>query len=304
MTQAMRSNTLEIEGLHVHVLEAGEGAPVLFIHGWPTNAQLWRHTLLKLAPGTRGIAIDLPPFGGSSKPLDLRYNSDFYKKIFDGALAQLGVDKLGLCVHDAGGPIGLRWAVDRAERIDSLCLLNTLVFPELSWAVRAFFASSRLPAAHQLMGHPRSVELGMRMGVRSRSLDADTLDLYKKPFEPTEARHAYLKAMRSLDLKVLDEISERLDVFSKTPLRLLYGARDVILPDVADTMRRVKQRLPQAELTELPALGHFLQEDDPEQVASLVAEFFARRAHSRRAAIGAPTRPAPINVIFILNSMN
>lgn len=184
------------------------------------------------------------------------------------------VGKLGLCVHDAGGPIGLRWAVDNAERISSLCLLNTLVFPELSWAVRAFFASASLPAAHQLLGHPYSVGLAMKMGVRTRSLDKATLDLYQKPFETIESRHAFLKAMESLDLSILDYITERLEVFENTPIRLIYGARDVILPDVAKTMRRVNERLPQAELTELSKLGHFLQEDAPQEVAGLVAEFF------------------------------
>ena len=114
----------------------------------------------------------------------------------------------------------------------------------------------------------------MKIGVRTRSLDRATLDLYQKPFETIESRHAFLKAMESLDLSILDYITERLEVFENTPLRLIYGARDVILPDVAKTMRRVKERLPQAELTELPKLGHFLQEDDPEKIAELVAGFF------------------------------
>lgn len=267
---------LDVDAAQVHVLESGEGSPVLFVHGWPANAQLWRHTLLHLHPGTRGIAIDLPPFGGSSKDPDQHYHLDFYANLFDQVLAQLGVEEVGLCVHDAGGPIALKWAVDRADRIESLCLLNTLVFPELSWAARAFFASSKLPAAHQILGHPASVAMAMKMGVRSRSVPKSTLDLYREPFVDVGARRAFLKAIQSLDLDALGYISERLHVFERTPLRLIFGARDVILPDVATTMHRLKKQLPHAELTELPALGHFLQEDDPEHVAGLVAEFFAR----------------------------
>jgi haloalkane dehalogenase len=57
---------------------------------------------------------------------------------------------------------------------------------------------------------------------------------------------------------------------------VIYGARDRVLPDVADTMARVKADLPQADVTALPDCGHFLQEEAPAEVGALLARFFAR----------------------------
>lgn len=58
-------------------------------------------------------------------------------------------------------------------------------------------------------------------------------------------------------------------------MRVVYGSDDGILPDVAHTMARVQRGLPQAELTELPDCGHFLQQDQGERVGELLARFFA-----------------------------
>ena len=58
------------------------------------------------------------------------------------------------------------------------------------------------------------------------------------------------------------------------PVRLLYGERDRILPDVAKTMRKVAERVPQAELSTLPDCGHFCQEERPDEIGEELARFF------------------------------
>ena len=58
------------------------------------------------------------------------------------------------------------------------------------------------------------------------------------------------------------------------PLRVVYGAQDRILPDIAETVARLKRDVPQAEVTALPGVGHFLQEEAPDEVGELLASFF------------------------------
>lgn len=272
----LKSHMIRAGAHQVHVLEAGRGPAVLCVHGWPTNAHLWRHTLKALAEaGHRGIALDLLGFGSSDKPKDGPYTFEAHAQVFDAALDALGVERLGLCVHDAGGPIGLRWAIDRASRIERLCLLNTIIFPKPHLAVSAVFAAARLPGAPLLMGSPTSVAMTMRVGLAKARLDAATLALYTAPFAQTSSREAFVRSVLSLELEQLETIAQGLSVFKDIPVRLAYGNKDRILPDVAKTMRRVHASLPHAQLTELEGLGHFLQEDDPATVAKLVAEFFS-----------------------------
>jgi haloalkane dehalogenase len=57
------------------------------------------------------------------------------------------------------------------------------------------------------------------------------------------------------------------------PVRIIYGERDRILPDVARTMERVARDLPQAEVTAIPDCGHFLQEERPDEIGRLLANF-------------------------------
>ena len=96
----------------------------------------------------------------------------------------------------------------------------------------------------------------------------------QEPFRSAEARRALADAGIGLERRGFAQIARQLATL-RTPVRIVYGARDRLLPDVADTMARVKAYLPRAELTELPDLGHFLQEEAPGEVGELLARFFA-----------------------------
>ena len=83
----------------------------------------------------------------------------------------------------------------------------------------------------------------------------------------------YWENLNKRDDLTFDEIARLLPEL-RVPVRVVYGARDRILPDVAETMARVKRDVPQAEVTALPDCGHFLQEEAPQRVGELLAEFF------------------------------
>jgi pimeloyl-ACP methyl ester carboxylesterase len=272
---------ITVDGMRIHVLEEGSGEPVLFLHGWPTSSFLWRHAVAAVGGHRRAIAIDLPGFGRSSKPLDSSYSARWYAGVLDGALVELGVERTGLAVHDLGGPIGLWWAVDDPERITDLALLNTLVFPETSLAVKAFVAASFLPGLRSLMVNRRALEWAMRFGVNEKGrITPEIATAYSAPFVEADARRALLKAAHGIHPAALREIAGGLASI-EVPVRILYGADDRILPDVARTMKRVVELLPQAELTELAGKGHFVQEDAPDEVAGELARFFARDTAGR-----------------------
>ncbi|HET8679053.1 MAG TPA: alpha/beta fold hydrolase [bacterium] len=269
------AKTAQVNGLRLAYRELGDGSPVLLLHGWPTSSFLWREVMRPIARANRVVALDLPGFGASDKPVGIRYSFDFFGHALDLFLAHLGIDQLGVAVHDLGGPVGLHWALDRPERVTKVALLNTLVYPEFSEAVKEFVRACTAPELREKMTSPSGLESIMRDGLADPTkLSADVLAAVQEPFGTAEARCALADAGIGLSRKGFVEIARRLPTL-RIPVRVVYGARDRLLPDVADTMARVKVDLPQAEVTVLPDCGHFLQEEAPAEVGELLARFFA-----------------------------
>jgi haloalkane dehalogenase len=272
VTQAT-SHYTTVHNLRLHYLEAGEGDPILLLHGFPTSSHLYRNILPELARTHRVIALDLPGYGLSDKPLDVTYDFDFYADVISSLLAALGISETNLVVHDLGGPVGLYWAVQHPQRVQSVVLLNTLVYPETSWAVKLFLLAMRTPVLRDYLVSPKGIVAAMKFGVvQKKRLNRAILTPYTAPFEDPAARKALIKAGSGLGIKGLAKIAKGLPSL-EAPLRLIYGEKDRVLPDVAKTMQRVQRAHPNAQLTALPNCGHFLQEDDPDQVAQLIAEF-------------------------------
>ena len=269
----IQSNFISIDGIKLHYLCAGQGETVLLLHGWPTSAFLYRNMILPLSEKHQVIAIDLPGFGLSEKPSDVSYSLNFYNKIIDHFLTTLKIKKVNLVVHDLGGPIGLLWAVRHREKILRLIFLNTLVYKQFSWAVILFTLAAKLPLVKNWLSSAAGIAFAFKIGVfNQENVTPEMLENYQATFQTRSARAALLKAATNVSLKAFDEIEAGLPKFD-IPVQLIYGEADRILPDVAKTMARLKEDLPQASIHPLPNCGHFLQEDQPIIISELILDF-------------------------------
>jgi pimeloyl-ACP methyl ester carboxylesterase len=274
-TTATTLETVQVDGLTLGYRELGDGPPVLLLHGWPTSSFLWRRVMVPIARANRVVAPDLPGFGASDKPPDARYDFEFFELTIDELLEALGIERIGLAVHDLGGPIGVHWALGRPERLSRLALLNTLVYPQFSEAVMAFIKACSEPELREQLTSPAGLEAAMKLGLADESkLTDDVVAAVQEPFGDEPSRRALAAAGIGLPVEGFAEIERRLPSL-EVPVRVIYGARDRILPDVAETMGRVKKDLPQAEVTALDDCGHFLQEEAPERIGAELARFFA-----------------------------
>ena len=124
------SHYREVDGLRLAHLDEGEGAPVIFFHGEPTWSFLWRKVIPPVRDaGFRCLAPDLAGFGRSDKPSDIDfYSYDRHCALTGTLLEDLDVRGATVVVHDWGGPIGLRLAVENPERIERLVILDTGLF--------------------------------------------------------------------------------------------------------------------------------------------------------------------------------
>src|SRR5689334_14606063 len=125
-----QSKFREFDDVRLAYLDEGDGPPVVFCHGEPTWSFLWRKVIPPVRDaGYRCIAPDLPGFGRSDKPLDLDwYTYDRHSEAVSQLILDLDLRDATVVVHDWGGPIGLRAAVDHADRIARMAILDTGLF--------------------------------------------------------------------------------------------------------------------------------------------------------------------------------
>lgn len=270
----------EAGGLRMHYVDEGEGAPVLLLHGEPTWSFLWRHAIPRVvATGRRAIAPDLTGFGRSDKPAEQDwYTYDRHVQAVTRLVAELDLRGLAVVVHDWGGLIGLRFAVENPERVERLVILDTGV-----WSGRAP-SETRLRFRDALRHVGGELDVGRLVaGGTNNGLADDVRAAYDAPF-PTPVSKAGALAFPELvpvepdhpTAAALDPVREALARWDK-PAHVIWGAEDAVLPPAVGD--RFVSLIPGATGPELIAgAGHFLQEDASGEVAAAIARAVSSRA--------------------------
>ncbi len=263
------------DGLRLAHLDEGEGSPVVFFHGEPTWSFLWRKVIPAVRDaGHRCIAPDLPGFGRSDKPVALDwYSYDRHTEAMAGLFEGLDLHDATVVVHDWGGPIGLRLAVQQPERIARMVVLDTGLFTghqpmnDAGMTFRDFVARTEdLP-----------VGLLVRRACRRDPGDA-VIAAYDAPFPDARAK-AGARAFplilptspempgAAAGRRVLGAL--RGDPRSKL---FLWADSDPVLP--LETGRRFATALGSTEIDHVIGdAGHFLQEDAGPEIGGLIAEW-------------------------------
>jgi pimeloyl-ACP methyl ester carboxylesterase len=260
----------EIDGLEVFWRGAPvqQGAPVLYLHGVPTNSNDW----LSFVGRSGGLAPDLPGFGRSDKPNTFDYTIEGYADFIERFLDHLGIERVSLVVHDWGS-VGLAFAQRHPERIERLVIINAVTFlPGYRW--HRIARMWRLPVLGELvMGttNRRTLRLTSREGnVTPGPMPESWLSSVLDHFDPGTQR-AILRLYRTSPAEKLATAGAKLATLTM-PALVVWGERD---PYIATSFgEQYAQVLPNAELLKLPDAGHWPWLDRPE-VIDRVVEFLA-----------------------------
>lgn len=121
----MKSKFIDTPALRLHFLEQGEGRPIIAIHGWPETSREWIGVAGELAGDWRVLAPDTRGHGDTEAPPDGYYRARLALDIVD-FMDALDIERCPIVAHDWGGIIAVKLALDHGERVERLCLLDTI----------------------------------------------------------------------------------------------------------------------------------------------------------------------------------
>jgi haloalkane dehalogenase len=264
----------ELDGLRLAHLDEGAGAPVIFLHGEPTWSFLWRKVIPAVRDaGFRCIAPDLVGFGRSDKPTDIAfYSYDRHVQLAGTLLEDLDLSGATIVVHDWGGPIGLRLAIEQAERIDRIVILDTGLFTghqKMSDAWVAF---------RDFVKRTEDLPVGMLVrGACTSDPGDEVIAAYDAPY-PNAAAKAGARAFPLLIPQTPDapgadagqRVLEALRADKRETL-MLWADSDPVLP--LATGERFAESIGRPPPRTIEGASHFLQEDQGPLIGKLIAEW-------------------------------
>lgn len=264
----MRERTIEVGGVETWVRECpGEGTPVVFWHGNPTNADDWLPFQKILARPS--FAADLPGFGGSAAPESFDCSVHSYGRWAGALLEELGLERYSLVIHDWGA-VGLIPALSHPERIESMVAFNTIPFgASYRWHQLAR-TWRRQPAGEFVMQLARGPVVGAGLAVDRpgfKAMPRSMVERARANFARADTRRAILALYRSADPEVLDEIGVGIREFS-APTLLLWADRDRYIGRKYGP--KWASLFPDATLEALSEAGHWAWIDRPEAITRAV----------------------------------
>ena len=270
----------------MHYEEAGEGDPIVLLHGNPTSSYLWRNVIPGLVSEGRCLAPDLVGFGRSGKPkIDYRFadHAGYLDAWFDG----LALERVTIVGHDWGGALGFYWASRNPERVAALAFFETIIKP-LRWdewppAATDIFRGFRTPNTGEEMILDRNLFVeGVLPGAVERKLTDEEMDTYRAPFHERESRAPMLQWPRELPIEgepadVVDLVESYDRWLGSSPdvpkLLLTFEPGAIVRESVIDWCRNNISSL------EIQACGrgiHFVQEDEGPAIADAVSSWRRR----------------------------
>src|SRR3954451_8288735 len=267
---------------------AGEGPPLLLLHGVGNSAQTWAGVLDRLSAAHTVLAPDLLGHGSSDKPRG-DYSIAGYANGMRDLLSVLDIEQATVVGHSLGGGIALQFAYQFPERCARLVLVGSGgLGPELSAGLRA----ATLPGAEAVLTALAGVSGVLRMGLRvvegvgraggwQRLRDLAEAGDALLALKDVEARRAFLRTLRGVVDARGQAVTavDRLYLANAIPMLVVWGSRDPIVP--AAHAQTVRALVPTARVEVLEGAGHWPHLDDPDRFCDVLLDFVATTTPAR-----------------------
>jgi pimeloyl-ACP methyl ester carboxylesterase len=262
----------------ISILRAGRGETVLCVHGLGGTKASFLPTVAALADSYRVVAMDLPGFGESDKPIAAPYDASWFARSMFAVLDELEVDRAHVIGNSMGGRVAIEAGLTEPDRVDGLVLLS----PALAWlrerrwapvirALRPELGLVQLAPKQITEGLVRRIIPGAQTGWAAAGVD----EFLRTYFQP-RGRAAFYAAARNTYLDEPhgdDGFWTRLTELAPRSL-FVWGRHDALVPIAF--MKHVERVLPEARHVELDC-GHVPQLEAPRQTHDAIRRFLAER---------------------------
>ena len=263
------------DGTRLHVAEAGEGEPLVLLHGWPQHWWMWRRVLPALARGRRVVCPDLRGFGWSDAPPGAYAKEDLASDVL-ALLDALGIKRLDLAGHDWGGFVAFLVALRAPARVRRLAVLSIIhpwfrpprpapkALKRLSYQ---YVLATPVVGAQALRRSHAFVNTMLRRGSHPDTRwSGEEVAVYARPFtQPGHARASSALYRTFLTRELPTLAAGRYDGLRlSAPTLLLVGTADPVV--LARRLMDIHAHADAARVEIIPGAGHFPAEERPEAV--------------------------------------
>lgn len=270
MTEITQHTTF-VNEVAVHYLKAGQGDPIVLLHGWLQTSHEWCKVMPKLAERYIAIAPDLPGLG-DFEPLN-RYDKKTVAESISQLVRQLGFARIYLVAHDMGVPVAYAYASLYPEIIDRLVILDVPPPNPTSQSALWHIAFHRIPELPEALIHGRE-EIYMRYfygDAYPQAISEDDVREYVRCYSNPASFKASLDYYRAFPQNVQDNIE-----FAKTPLKMpvlvLHGEQSPLGNSAFEVMKTLATDV---RGNAIANCGHWIAEEQPEALLDSLLSFFA-----------------------------
>jgi pimeloyl-ACP methyl ester carboxylesterase len=256
----IQSQTINIDGLDVHYYTAGQGEPLVVIHGGGGDARTWWDNITELSKKYTVYVPDLPGYGGS-QPLVGKYYIPELSEFMEKFAAKLGLEKFNLVGHSLGGGIALSYALRSPHHIKKLVLVSSLCLGrEIALWVRLL----SVPALIQSIG---ALTVAVLKGVKWLLMLMLNPAQIIMPLSPASVTvGGSITTFRQQSLVLENRLAE-----ITVPTLLVWGAKDPIVP-VRQAYAAAKV-IPDCRIKVFENRGHNVHRDELKQFSNIVNGF-------------------------------
>jgi pimeloyl-ACP methyl ester carboxylesterase len=271
---------IELHGHQVVYRVAGDGPPVVLVHGMVNSSRHWSAVAERLAERHLVIAPDLIGHGDSATPRG-DYSLGAHASVIRDLLAALGIERATMVGHSLGGGIAMVFFWQFPERVERLALVSS---GGLGDQVSPLLRSAALPGASALMSlvsHRHVTGLLERAGValrdRGSSLGVQFQAVARalRPLENEGGREAFIQTLRAVIDRHGQRVSatDRLYLLRDLPTLIAWGEHDRTIP--VEHGLAAQRAIPGSRFVTIPGAAHFPHIERPDELATALLDFIA-----------------------------